>query len=538
MSKNGANLLVSALSAIGVRTIFTLSGNQIMPIFDACIDTDIKLVHVRHEAAAVYMAEAWAQLNGDIGVALITAAPGFANGLSPLYSARASESPVLLLSGDSPLHQDSMGAFQELDQVAISKPLTKFSSRPQTVDEISTDLAKAIRIARSGRKGPVHLALPFDLLNSEISIDKGDFIKQAGRQEKTPEIQVIEKIANTLNSAERPLVLTGPALNKTRSGSLLSKLQENLAVPIIPMESPRGLKDPALGNLGGILEKADVVLFLGKTVDFTVNFGQPPAFHPACQFLAIDSEQASLDQAKRALNNRLVISHQADADVAANALAEYSTQRTDKHEDWSNKVARACTSRSCLSTTEGSSTAMHPATLCQSVQRALDLCVDPVLISDGGEFGQWVQATISADRRIINGPAGAIGGGLCYAIAAKVSHPESCVFVLMGDGTSGFHLSEFETAVRYGVSFVAIIGNDSRWNAEYQIQLREYGERRLVGCELGNTRYDQVVGALGGYGEYVDKPEQLDSALSRAIDSQLPACINVQIEGFPAPAVS
>ena len=158
MTNNGANLLVSALSAIGVRTIFSLSGNQIMPIFDACIDSGIKLVHVRHEAAAVYMAEAWAQLNGDIGVALIPAGPGFANGLSPLYSARASESPVLLLSGDSPLHQDSMGAFQELDQVAISKPLTKFSSRPQTVDEFSADLARAIRIARSGRKGPVHLA--------------------------------------------------------------------------------------------------------------------------------------------------------------------------------------------------------------------------------------------------------------------------------------------------------------------------------------------------------------------------------------------
>jgi len=164
MSMNGANLLVSTLSTIGVRTIFTLSGNQIMPIFDACIDADIKLIHVRHEAAAVYMAEAWAQLSGDIGVALVTAGPGFANGLSPLYSASASESPVLLLSGDSPLQQDSLGAFQELDQVSVSKSLTRFSKRPQKADELSSDLAKAIKIARSGRMGPVHLALPFDLL--------------------------------------------------------------------------------------------------------------------------------------------------------------------------------------------------------------------------------------------------------------------------------------------------------------------------------------------------------------------------------------
>jgi len=538
MSNNGAKLLVSALSAIGVRTIFSLSGNQIMPIFDACIDADIKLVHVRHEAAAVYMAEAWAQLNGDIGVALIPAGPGFANGLSPLYSARASESPVLLLSGDSPRHQDSMGAFQELDQVAISKPLTKFSSRPQTADAILTDLAKAISIARSGRKGPVHLALPFDLLTSEISIEVGDFINQARREEQPPENRVIEQIVNILHSAERPLVLTGPALNKTRAGSILSELQENLAVPVISMESPRGLKDPALGNFGEILGKADVVLLLGKVVDFTFNFGQPPAFHPGCRFLAIDPEPALLDQAKRALTNKLVISHRADADLAANALSACPTKSTDKHQDWSNQVARSCASRSCLPGKEISSIAIHPATLCQSVQRALELCVNPVLVSDGGEFGQWVQATISAERRIINGPAGAIGGGICYAIAAKTSCPESSVFVLMGDGTAGFHLSEFETAVRNGAAFVAIIGNDSRWNAEYQIQLREYGEHRLSGCELGKTRYDQVVSALGGYGEFVDKIDQLDAALSRAIDSQLPACINVQIEGLPAPTVS
>ena len=538
MSKTGATLVVSALKSVGVRTIFTLSGNQIMPIFDACIDADIKLVHVRHEAAAVYMAEAWAQLNGDIGVALIPAGPGFANGLSPLYSARASESPILLLSGDSPLHQDSMGAFQALDQVSISKPLTKHSQRPQTVDEILPGLTKAIGIARSGRPGPVHLALPFDLLSAEVSDNVGDAIKLAQRESNKPDTQVIEKIASGLESAGRPVILTGPALSQTRAGALISDLQENLGMPVISMENPRGLKDPALGNLGEILEKADTVLFLGKAVDFTVNFGQPPAFHAACQFFAIDPEQALLAQAQRALANRLVTSHRADADLAAIALAQFRVHRTDKHQDWRQQVINACASRSYLSHLENFLAAIHPATLCKSVQRAIDLSHDPVLICDGGEFGQWTQAINSANRRIINGPAGAIGGGICYAVAAKISHPESSVFVLMGDGTSGFHLSEFETAIRCGVPFVAVIGNDSCWNAEYQIQLREYGKRRLIACELGETRYDQVVTQLGGYGEFVDDPEQLEGALRRATESQLPACINVRIEGLPAPTVS
>ena len=538
MNKSGANLVVSALRSIGVRTIFTLSGNQIMPIFDACIDADIKLVHVRHEAAAVYMAEAWAQLNGDIGVALIPAGPGFANGLSPLYSARASESPVLLLSGDSPLNQDSMGAFQELDQVSISKPLTKHSRRPQTAGEILAGLATAIQVARSGRPGPVHLALPFDLLRAELSDDVSDVIQQAQREVNSPDIQAIEKIAYSLESAERPVILTGPALSQTRTDTLISNLQENLGIPVISMENPRGLKDTALGNLGEVLEKADAVLFLGKTVDFTVNFGQPPAFHPACQFFAIDPEQARLEQAQRVLANRLVTSHRVDADLAAIALAQFRVHSTGKHQDWCQQVFDACASRPYLSRIENSSAAIHPATLCQSVQRAIELTHDAVLICDGGEFGQWAQAINSANRRIINGPAGAIGGGICYAVAAKISHPGSSVFVLMGDGTSGFHLSEFETAIRHGAPFVAVIGNDSRWNAEYQIQLREYGKRRLIACELGETRYDQVVRELGGYGEFVDDPEQLEDALRRAIESQLPACINVRIEGLPAPTVS
>jgi acetolactate synthase-1/2/3 large subunit len=369
----------------------------------------------------------------------------------------------------------------------------------------------------------------------EFSPQAGHSNEQFEREINAPKAQVIEQIANILDSAQRPVIFTGPMLNKTRAGAMIIALEENLGIPVISMESPRGLNDPALGNLKGVLGKADVILFLGKAVDFTVNFGQPPAFHPSCQFLAIDPEQALLEQAKRALNDKLLISHQADADEATKALSRYRAQQSHRHEDWRNEITGACASRPYLGNPGSSSTAIHPAILCQSVQRALKSSSNPVLISDGGEFGQWVQATIAAEKRIINGPAGAIGGGICYAIAAKISNPENSVFVLMGDGTAGFHLSEFETAIRHGAAFVAVIGNDSRWNAEYQIQLREYGPDRLSSCELGETRYDQVVSSLGGYGEFVDKPEQLDAALARAIDSQLPACINVQIEGLPAP---
>jgi len=160
------------------------------------------------------------------------------------------------------------------------------------------------------------------------------------------------------------------------------------------------------------------------------------------------------------------------------------------------------------------------------------------LICDGGEFGQWAQACVSAPTRIINGPAGAIGGGLCYAIAAKLNRPDATVVALMGDGTVGFHLSEFETALRCGAPFIAVIGHDARWNAEVQIQLRDYGPDRLNGCQLNDTRYDLAAAGLGCHGEHVTDPDQLAGAFQRAMESGLPACVNVRIEGLAAPSGS
>jgi len=286
----GANLVADGLAAAGVRIVFTLSGNQIMPIFDACIDAGIRLVHVRHEAAAVYMADAWAQLTGEVGVALVTAAPGFANGLSPLYTARASESAVVLLSGDAPLNHEGRGAFQELRQTEVSTALSKAAFRSCSAPELAEDIAKAIRIARSGRPGPVHLALPFDVLNAEVEANGLPAQEKFERELTLPDRAVIDQLFEALAAAERPIVLTGPALNASRAGATIERLAEALDVPVIPMESPRGLRDPALGALQQVLSQADVVLSLGKMIDFSVGFGKPPAFAPNCRFLVVDPE--------------------------------------------------------------------------------------------------------------------------------------------------------------------------------------------------------------------------------------------------------
>ncbi|HAA93131.1 MAG TPA: hypothetical protein DCE33_11835, partial [Rhodospirillaceae bacterium] len=481
----GADLIARALERADVKDVFALSGNQIMPIFDACIDAEIALYHVRHEAAATYMADCWAQLTGKVGVALVTAAPGFANALSPLYSAGMAESPVLLLSGDSPRAADGKGSFQEMDQVTASTPFTKHSFRSETAEGLGQDIADAIHIACSGRPGPVHLALPFDLLNTDVgdvALPSDDSYQPL---RKAPSPAMLDAIAETLKVAEKPLLITGPRLNRTRAEISIDSLADAIDVPVIPMESPRGLNDPALGDFSEMFKQADLVLSLGKRLDFTTGFAQSPAIDENCRFIIADPDVSELSRARRALGARLHAAYVADPELLGQALCDLQSA-TDRRA-WRADVSAAISARG--NTPEDASTPIHPAKLGAAVQEVIDQADDPILIVDGGEFGQWAQATISAPTRVINGPGGAIGGGLCYAFAAKIARPEATVIVLMGDGTAGFHFAEFETAQRYGTNFIAVIGNDARWNAEYQIQLRDYGDQRLYGCELNPTQY-------------------------------------------------
>ncbi|MBT5811878.1 MAG: thiamine pyrophosphate-binding protein [Rhodospirillaceae bacterium] len=527
----GADIVARTLAEAGVRTVFTLSGNQIMPIFDACIDVDIRLVHVRHEAAAVYMADAWAQITGEIGVALVTAAPGFANALSPLFSARGAESPVVLLSGDSPVAQLGHGAFQELEQPDMSARVTKASFRAGA--DIGFDIARAIRIARSGRPGPVHVALPFDLLNNPVA-DGVVPQKDRGRDISPMEAGAAQAVLSALAAAKRPLVLTGPMLNASRAGSQVRELADMLDAPVVPLESPRGLRDPSLGMFSDALARADLIVSLGKSVDFTLGFGRPPAVDADCAFFVVDPDDGESERARRLLGEHLSGVVRADADAAVQALIERGPGGSARA-DWRAEVVEASSVRGANPLPPAPSGAVSSGALCKAVQDVIDAADNPILVCEGGEIGQWAQAFITAPRRIINGPSGAIGGGLSYAIAAKLADPSATVVLVMGDGTAGFHLSEFDTAVRADASIIAVIGNDARWNAEHVIQMRDYGEDRLIGCDLRATRYDAAVAGLGGLGEHVTALADLAPALGRAVASGLPACVNVEIHSHAAP---
>lgn len=531
----GADLLVKTIAKAGVRTIFSLSGNQIMPVYDACIDAGIRIIHTRHEGATVFMADAWAQLTGEPGIALVTAAPGFGNALGALYTARASESPVVLLSGDSSIAQDGRGAFQEMDQVAASASFTKLSLRARSAATLGDDIARAIDVARCGRPGPVHLALPFDVVQADTGAGAPPAVVSPAPEVVSP--GDVDAIACALADAQRPVVLLGPAHSSTRAPGLAARLRDALQVPVIAMESPRGLNDPVLGRLSALLEKADLIVALGKRIDFTLAFGAGQKFGSGCRWIVVDAEDRELQRAAANLGERLTLSVRAAPLPVAQALIDgFASDR--KRAGWLAESEAYLSARNYTAADAMGSNAITALSISRAVDEIIRGAPSSLLICDGGEFGQWAQAALPADNRLINGPAGAIGGGLCYAIGAKAALPEQTVIAMMGDGTIGFHFAEFETAVREKLPFVAVIGNDRRWNAEHQIQLRDFGADRLIGCDLSGARYDLAVAGLGGHGEYVTRADELHDALRRAVASGLPACVNVEMEGLAAPIVS
>lgn len=498
-----ADALIEMLAAHGVDRIFALSGNQIMPLFDACLGAGIRLIHTRHEAATVYMAEAHAQLTGQIGVALVTAGAGFGNAVGALTSARASDTPVLLLSGDAPISQRGRGAFQEMDQCAVAATVTKATHRTTDPARLASDAAELIATALSDRPGPVHLALPVDVTTAQVPEAEPPTITP---QKVAPTAADIALVQAAIDQAKAPLILTGPSLSATRHPAL--------TLPRITMESPRGLSDPAHPGLAHTVASADLIVALGKPVDFTLGLGDPDKIGPA-RWISVSTDADQQAQAAGNLGERLSLQVQCDPVLMARAIAAPERSQPE------------------ASTTPPKGLNSH--SLCAATQARIATLPNTIAICDGGEFGQWAQAIIRTGARIINGPSGAIGAGIPYAIAAKCARPDTAVFAFMGDGTSGFHLGEFETANRENIPFVAIIGNDQRWNAEHLIQARDFGPDRQHNCTLSNARYDRAVEALGGHGEHVTNLAQLDAALTRAIASQKPACINVDIKGLPAP---
>jgi acetolactate synthase-1/2/3 large subunit len=473
------------------------------------------------------MADAWGRLTEEPGVALVTAGPGHCNAVSALYSALMSESPLVLLSGHAPTGQLGRGAFQEMDQAAVAAPVCKASWMAKDAARLGEDITAALELARSGRPGPVHVSLPGDLLDAKVDLE-GRARPPRAETPAAPSEAEVEQALALLAAARCPVIVLGPAMGRGPRRAAAMRLAEATGVPALGMESPRGFNDPSLRLAAPLLGRADLLLLLGKKPDFVLRFAEPPAVAAGCRVIQVDAEAAAL----RAGSALRVL---ADPAVTADRLADAARGRAWAHRAWGDEVmrARATEPVGWAAARRSAAAPIHPLRVCAALQPHLDR--GAILVADGGEFGQWMQAGLEAETRLINGPAGAIGGGIPMAIAARLAHPNRPVIATVGDGTFGFHAFELDTAARYRLPVVTVVGNDARWNAEYQLQLRHYGAGRAVGCELAPSRYDHIAAALGGHGERVERAEDLEPALDRALRSGRPAVVDVAIEGLAAP---
>ena len=535
----GAEVVARSLHRLGCRRVFTLSGNHIMSIFDAALDTGIDLVHVRHEAAAVHMADAYGRLTGEVGVALVTGGPGHANAVGALYTALAAESPMVLLSGHAATWELGRGGFQELAQSDMAKPVTKTSWTAGSARLLGQDIEEAFSFALSGRRGPVHLSLPSDLLDERLDESAVTWPTVASAKREALSDADCAKILSLLAGAKRPIIFAGPQLSNMAGRDLLADVEAATGAPAVILESPRGLADATLGALPDLATQTDLVVLLGKALDFTLKWAGAPSFDPAVRLIAIDPEARLTDRAWRERGDAMLFACVADPALAAEKLAAYASKGPQRDKAWLAEArsaldARPASWREVVSKTPDR---LHPAEVFRTLRPFIERDPQTILVCDGGEYAQWAQSMLPARRRLINGVAGAIGSSLSFALAARLIDAKAPVFAVLGDGTIGFHISEFETAVRRALPFVAIVGNDARWNAESEIQRRDYGANRMHGCELLPVRYDQVVTALGGHGEFVERAGDLSAAIERALASGKPACVNVMIESTAAPAL-
>ncbi|MFN8511256.1 MAG: thiamine pyrophosphate-binding protein [Thermomicrobiales bacterium] len=526
----GAAVLVQLLRRAGVERVFTLSGNQILPIFDAGLDAGIAFTDTRHEAAAAHMADAWARVRGEPGVCLFSAGPGHTNALSAILNAARAESPVLWLSGGTTRAGAGRGGFQDLDQVGLAERVCKGAWRVDDVSVLPQTFALAWRTMLSGRPGPVHLTLPADLLAQPAAVEIPADLDLAPAVAPADPATVDEAL-ELLATALKPLVLAGPGLARGRGDAAmaLEAFVDATGLPCLPVESPRGLTDPIYQGMGRLTKEADIVLLLASR-DFAVGFAQTPAF-AACRRVIVVDPAAVAGPTDLALAG--------DPVAVLRQLVEGAGRFNWNVDPWIAELsaARSAANAELVDVAESTEVPIHPLRLATEIHDLLP--EEATTVFDGGEFAQWARWAFGdwIGQTLVNGKLGMIGPSIPFAIGTAIAQGGGAppVVAFLGDGTAGYHIMEFDTAVRHNVPFVAVIGNDAGWGAELHRQLSNYGEDRVVASYLLPSRYDEVARALGAHGEFVQSPEEIAPAIRRALASGKPACVNVLIRSLPSP---
>jgi acetolactate synthase-1/2/3 large subunit len=539
---DGGELFVRTLEAAGIDTLFTLHGGHLDAIFQATRDRKMRLVDMRHEQAAGHAADGWARTTGKTGVAIVTAGPGFTDCITAIANAWLDCIPVLFVAGAAPLRDAETLPLQGgLDQVAMVTPITKWAHRVTHTERIPDLTAQALRIARSGRPGPVFLELPIDVLFARVDEERatrpGRFAPDAA---PAPPLEAVERAIALLHAAERPAILAGGGAWFSGAEAELRAFAERTGTPVFTNSKAHGLvpgDHPLAGRGFGTLAataaaglgEADVVLVLGARLGLFTG-GRGARLIPA-RAVVIQVDVAPEEIGR---NREIDLAIAADVRETLRAFdAAAAGRRWPERGAWQRAVAGVREGHRIVfsEALRREKAPIHPYRLVTEIARVLP--AGAIVAADGGETASWMDMVAQVQgggRWMSHGYLGCLGTGMPFAIAAKVAHPQQPVLCIVGDGSVGLNFAEFDTMVRHGLGVVVVVNNDQIWGMSAHGQDLIYGAGRRVVTELAATRYDLAAAGFGCHAEHVVEPGELRPALERAFASGKPACVNVMTD--------
>jgi len=529
---HGGKLAARALKEAGVECVFTLCGGHIMPLYDGCAEQGIRVVDVRHEQAAVHAADAWARCNpGKIGVAAITAGPGVTDGVTGIANAWRANSPILVFGGQGPFENLRRGSLQEMDHIGVVRPITKFADSIFQTHRIPEYIELAIRHAVSGIPGPAYLEIPMDIFMGSVEEDQVRIPRIRTEPPRlSPDRAAVREAIGLLRGAQRPMLMAGTSVKWSNAAAAMNRFIEEIHIPTYTNGMGRGTVPPGSPEFlnrsrRSALEKIDCILLAGTLLDFRMRFGQTiPA---DAKIIQLDMDATLIGQ-NRQTDVGLVGNLSNSFEMLLEEMKNGGVQLD--FSEWRNELraiesAAEAKVEAALNSDE---TPVDPQRMCREVRDWLDTLEAPIVIGDGGDIVATAAKIIPVKGEgawMDPGPLGTLGVGMPFALAAQIAHPDKRIVIVYGDGSFGLNGFEYDTAVRFGLPIIGVVGNDGAWGQMMRPQGAIYGS--YDNTLLNFTRYDKVVEALGGHGELVERPEELRPALERAAASGKPALVNV-----------
>lgn len=522
--------IAKTLKMRGVDRIFGLQGGHIQPIWDHVARQGIRIIDVRHECAAVHMAHAHAELTGGIAVAMVTAGPGVTNTVTAMANAALARAPVLLIGGCTSRPQANMGPLQDIPHVDILQPVSRFSRTARVPDQVLRELDEAVARAMgdAGEPGPVYLEIPTDVLRTHVpeTLTPSDWLAPKPPRRSVPSSDRIAEAVEAIRAARRPLVISGRGANGT--GEALVRFLDAADALYLDTQESRGLVPREHPSVVGAVRaaamgQADLVITLGRKLDYQLAFGSPAVF-PDARFIRIANSAGELIDNRRGTPEIL-----ADVGLALDALTKaLGNDAGETDAAWLDGLRgkhreRVAKSKDESSPRVGGDGRIHPMAIFEAIREVAE--PDYIAVADGGDLLSFARVGLEAKTYMDAGAFGCLGVGTPFAVAAALAFPGRQVISINGDGAYGINAMEVDTAVRHDAKAVFIVSNNAAWNIERIDQELNYGGR-VVGTTLRDSDYAAMARALGAHGERVEDPSELVGALQRALENA-PAVIDV-----------